>query len=66
MNIDKGIALGQQASGVELVVFPQEEYTHYSKLSLIEKRKMLARSKPLSTMTYQQAKLFHRLRRRIG
>ncbi len=41
MNIDKGIALGKDSTGVETVVFPQSEHTAFSKLTPVGKRKML-------------------------
>jgi len=68
MNIDKGLALHNQPTGVETVVFSQEDYTQVSKLSRVEKRKLLrsmVKSKPVGNMTYEQAKLYHRLKGRI-
>lgn len=64
MNIDKGIA----SSGTELVTFSEQEYTKVSKLSTKEKRiltRRMVKAVPLSNMTYEQAKLYHRLRGRI-
>ncbi len=68
MNIDKGIALNNVATGVETVVFPQGDYTEISKLSRIGKRKLLRRMEKriaLKDMSYEQARLFHRLKGRI-
>lgn len=68
MNIDKGIALSNAPTGVETVVFPQNDYVTYSQLSPVGKRKMLRKMQQkiaLKDMTYAQAKLFHRLKGRI-
>jgi hypothetical protein len=47
--------------------FPQSDYTSYSTLSPVGKRKMLrriAQQRTLKQMTYEQAKLYHRLKGR--
>jgi len=107
MNIDKGIALHNEPTGVETIQYGksdvttvivdiqranqamerlekyqsvdysqeyiaqqqlQRDYEAFSKLSTVEKRKMLRRMVkriPLAQMNYEQAKLYHRLRGRI-
>jgi hypothetical protein len=55
--------------GAMVTVFPQNDYVTYSKLSSVGKRKMLRKMEAkiaLKDMTYAQAKLFHRLKGRIG
>lgn len=64
-----GVVVPYKVNSVDPAMLSQEDYTQVSKLTRNERRKLLkdmVKTIPIAKMTYDQAKLYHRLRGRVS